>query len=470
MATTPTPRSLALDTLLGVSRGKYGNIAVDTALRRSNLSEADRHLFTALVYGVIERQVTLDFLVSQFSDRPAETLDESLRMALRMGLYQLVYMDRIPDHAAVGETVVLLPKRTRGYANAILRSYLRFEAALPEGSPRESGLTTPKAWVGRFPILKDSASADKGFTPETVAFGMPLSMWQALEAAWGYEKTAAILSAFGQKPPLTLRVNSLRTTPEALTTRLTEAGYAVEAGLYLPTALRVWGSGDVTRLPGFAEGEFFIQDEASQICVSVLDAQPGDTVIDTCACPGSKSFGMGLDMKNQGRIYDFDLHESKLSLIETNAERLGISIIQTAQRDARRPDADLYGKADRVLCDVPCSGLGVMAKKPEMRHKDLSESSRLPAIQADVLEASAAYVKVGGVLVYSTCTLLPAENEQVVTDFLTRHPEFCFEEFGLEAQGAVMPVRSSQGMVTLCPDQNKTDGFFIARLKRTDSI
>ena len=170
MTNTSSPRALALETLAGVSRGKYGNIAVDTVLRRASLSEADRHLFTALVYGVIERQVTLDFLLDQFSDRPTDALDEQLRLALRMGLYQLIYMDRIPDHAAVGETVALLPKRTRGYANAILRAYLRFESSLPEGSSRESKLTSPEAWAQRFPVLKEKASAYKGFTPETVAY------------------------------------------------------------------------------------------------------------------------------------------------------------------------------------------------------------------------------------------------------------------------------------------------------------
>lgn len=468
MTNFTSPRALALDTLLGVSRGKYGNIAVDTVLRRSSLSEADRHLFTALVYGVIERQVTLDFLIDQFSDRPTDALDENLRLALRMGLYQLIYMDRIPNHAAVGETVDLLPKRTRGYANAILRAYLRFEAALPEGSPRENKLTTPEAWVSRFPVLKESACAAKGYTPETVALGMPRGMLETFVRAMGREDALACLSALGDKPPLTLRINPLRTSPDALSARLSDQGISVSSGLYLPTALRVWGSGDVTRLPGFGTGDFFIQDEASQLCVSVVGARPGDLVIDTCACPGSKSFGMGISMENQGEIHAFDLHESKLSLIQTNAERLGLSLISVARRDARDPDPALIGKADRVLCDVPCSGLGVMAKKPELRHKDLSESSRLPAIQADILAASAAYVKEGGILVYSTCTILPEENERVVSAFLEAHPDFTFEEFSVPAlDESVLPIVSHQGMVTLRPDKNKTDGFFIAKLRKT---
>ncbi len=468
MTNITSSRALALDTLLGVSRGKYGNIAVDTVLRRASLSEADRHLFTALVYGVIERQVTLDFLIDQFSDRPTDALDENLRLALRMGLYQLIYMDRIPNHAAVGETVDLLPKRTRGYANAILRAYLRFEASLPEGSPRESKLTTPEAWVDRFPVLNEKASAAKGYTPETVAFGMPLAMMEAFINAMGYTEACATVSALTNKPPLTLRVNPLRTSVDALSARLAAEGLSPVSGLYLSTALRLAASGDVTRLPGFDSGEFFIQDEASQLCVSVVDAHPGDIVIDTCACPGSKSFGMGISMENKGEIHAFDLHESKLSLIKTNAERLGLSIISVARRDARDPDPTLIGTADRVLCDVPCSGLGVMAKKPELRHKDLSESARLPAVQADILEASAKYVKEGGVLVYSTCTLLPAENEEVVTAFLKNHPEFSTEDFSIPAiDSSNASVESRDGMVTLLPHRHGTDGFFIAKLKKT---
>ena len=456
------PRSLALDTLAGIGRGKYGNIAVDTVLKRSNLSEADRHLFTALVYGVIERQVTLDFLIDQFSDRPTDALDEPLRLALRMGLYQLIYMDRIPDHAAVGETVALLPKRTRGYANAILRSYLR-----QSGASREHTLTSPKAWGERYPVLRDPASAAKGFTPETVAFGVPLTMWEVYVQALGYAEACAVLSAFSHKPPLTLRVNPLRQATEALDTELTNEGLSPESGLYLSTALRLPISGDITRLPGFASGAFFVQDEASQLCVAVLGAQPGDTVIDTCACPGSKSFGMGMDMNNQGCIFAFDLHESKLSLIQKNAERLGLSIISVARRDARDPDPALIGKADRVLCDVPCSGLGVMAKKPELRHKDLSESSRLPGIQADILEASSRYVKDGGVLVYSTCTLLPEENQNIICAFLEKHPEFSPVDFKISARNpAVRDVCSQNGMLTLLPHLHGTDGFFIAKLTK----
>ena len=460
-----SPRSLALNTLLAVERGQYGNIAVDTALRRYPMSDPDRHLYTALVYGVTERKTTLEYLLSKFSSRPMDELDGTVRVALCMGLYQLIYLDRVPDHAALDETVSLVPRKVSGFVNAILRSYLRFEASLPRlpddsRAPRESKLTSPAAWTERFPDLSHPMQA------LSVCCGVPLSLCETFVDALGYDRAASALAAFGDKPPITVRVNTEKTTPEALTAELTAAGLTVLPAHYADTALRV-PDGAITATDAFGRGDFFVQDEASQLCVAALDAKPGDVVVDTCACPGSKSFGIALTMQNQGEVHSFDLHKSKLSLIESGAERLGLTVVTAADRDARRPDPDLLGKCDRVLCDVPCSGLGVIAKKPEIRHKDLTESARLPAIQAAILEASAGYLKPGGVLVYSTCTILPAENQDVVKTFLSAHPEFEPLDFTFPAKNAsVTDIVSEEGMVTLLPDRNSTDGFFIARLRR----
>ncbi len=466
--TVSNPRALALDTLAAVERGQYGNITVDTVLRRHDLTEADRHLYTALVYGVIERRVTLEFLLQLHSNRPIRELDDTVRTALCMGLYQLVYLDRIPDHAALDATVDLVPRRVSGFVNAVLRAYLRFESALPKApdgtpAPRENRLTTPADWMARYPAL--ASDPDLALA---VAYGVPVAMCRVFSDALG-ERTPAVLAAFGEKPPITLRVNTEKTTAEELKNILTAEGFAVSDGLYIPTALRV-GSGAVTDTQAFRDGLFFVQDEASQICTAVLDAHPGDTVVDTCACPGSKSFGIALGMENRGEVHAFDLHKSKLSLILSGAERLGLSTVTAAERDARHPDLELLGNCDRVLCDVPCSGLGVIAKKPEIRHKDLTESARLPAIQAAILEASAAYLKPGGILVYSTCTVLPAENEQVVTAFLAAHPAFEPLDFTVPARDpSVSDIASRGGMVTLLPDENRTDGFFIARMRRLAS-
>ena len=460
-----TARALALTTLLSVERGQYGNIAVDTALHRHPLSEADRHLYTALVYGVTERKTTLEYLLAKFSSRPLRELDDSVRTALCMGLYQLIYLDRVPDHAALDETVSLVPRRVSGYVNAVLRSYLRFEASLPSTAdgnpaPRENQLITPAHWTARFPDLTEPIEA------MSVCCGVPVSLCKTFAEALGYDRALSVLTAFGGKPPITVRVNTLAATPESLSRALTAEGMNPQPALYAPHALRV-PDGALTATEAFDKGHFFVQDEASQLCVAALDARPGNVVADTCACPGSKSFGIALSMENRGEVHAFDLHKSKLSLITSGAERLGLSIITADERDARRPDPDLLGKCDRVLCDVPCSGLGVIAKKPEIRHKDLSESARLPAIQAAILEASAGYLKPGGVLVYSTCTLLPAENQDVVSAFLAVHPEFEPLDFSFPAQDpSVSDIISEGGMATLLPDANRTDGFFIARMRR----
>ncbi len=466
MSTPSSPRALALSTLLAVEKGKYGNIAVDTVLKRTDMSEADRHLYTALVYGVTERKTTLEFLLGKFSSRPLSELDDTVRIALCMGLYQLVYLDRVPDHAALDETVSLVPRKVSGYVNAVLRAYLRFEASLPrlpDGSraPREKELTTPNGWVARFPELGEGEC-----TALSVCYGVPVSLCETFVAALGYGRAASAFRGFCEKPPMTVRVNTQKTTPEKLAAELTAAGLTVLSSLYADTALRV-PEGAITATEAFARGEFFIQDEASQLCVAALDARPGDIVADTCACPGSKSFGIALTMENTGEVHSFDLHKSKLSLIESGAARLGLNIVTADERDARHPDSALLGKCDRVLCDVPCSGLGVIAKKPEIRHKDLTESARLPAIQAAILEASAGYLKPGGVLVYSTCTVLPAENGDVVTAFLAAHPEFEPYDFTFPAKDeTVSDIVSEGGMATLLPDANRTDGFFIARLRR----
>ncbi len=466
MPTPSSPRALALSTLLSVEKGKYGNIAVDTVLKRVPMSDPDRHLYTALVYGVTERKTTLEFLLGKLSSRPLDQLDDTVRVALCMGLYQLVYLDRVPDHAALDETVSLVPRKVSGFVNAVLRSYLRFEAALPalpDGSraPRENRLTAPEEWVSRFPELGEG-----DLTALSVCYGIPVSLCETFVAALGYGPAASALAGFCQKPPMTVRVNTVKTTPEALTAELTAAGLTVQPAHYANTALRV-PEGAITATEAFARGDFFIQDEASQLCVAALDAKPDHIVADTCACPGSKSFGIALTMENRGEVHAFDLHKSKISLIESGAARLGLTIVTADERDARRPDPALLGRCDRVLCDVPCSGLGVIAKKPEIRHKDLTESSRLPAIQAAILEASAGYLKPGGVLVYSTCTILPAENGDVVSAFLASHPEFEPFDFTFPAKdGAVSDIVSEGGMVTLLPNRNATDGFFIARLRR----
>ena len=435
-------RGIAQKILLDAEkRSTYSNIALDRELSRCELSDADKALCSVIVLGVTERALTLDAIIDALASRPSE-IEADARVLLRMGIYQLHFLDRIPDHAAVNETVSLAPRRIRGFVNAMLRSYLRTK----EGGGIES----------LFPKKQENPHAYL-----SLKHSFPEDMCRRFCEIYGFERTDAIFERFNSAPPMTLRINRLKTIRADYAALLDECGIEYELSDRLCDAVKVEGAA-YSSLPGADDGLFFVQDEASQACVEVLGAESGEVIIDTCSCPGSKSFGSAVRMKNEGEIYSFDLHKSKLSLIENGAVRLGIDIIKVAECDGRRPDESLFGRADRVLCDVPCSGLGVIAKKPEIRYKDISEFARLPEIQYAILEASANYLKAGGILVYSTCTVLPEENGENIEKYLSAHPEFEAVDF------TVLGRESKGGMLSLSPDIDGTDGFFIAKLRRKD--
>ena len=424
-----TARSLAYELLQKADRSKqYSNIALDHALESSDLSNTDKRLASILFYGVIERRLTLDYRISQLSSRSISELDAKVLCALRLGLYQLMYLDRVPAHAAINETVALCPKKSSGFVNAILRAHTRTEMTAP---PREDEV--------RFLSLSYSVCE-------------PLV--KKFVDSYGVETTEDILRGFERSSDTTLRVNTLMTSREELSKRIDGSSYTQNSpvGLY--------AKGSVREMQGFDDGLFFVQDEASQICVEALGGKSGELVLDICSCPGSKSFGTAIKMANDGKIISFDLHENKLSLVRSGAQRLGINIIETRAADGRDGIPELEGMADRVLCDVPCSGFGVLAKKPELRYKDPKESENLPKIQRAILDNACKYVKSDGVLVYSTCTLLPEENEKNIFAFLDDHPEFklCPWQVG--------DIDATEGYITLLPHVHKTDGFFIAKLIR----
>ena len=423
-------RAIALDVLTKCEAGGYSNIALDTVIKRNDLTSQDRSLLTALVYGVIERRITLDYYISSLSSISNSKIERDTRNLLRMGLYQLAYMEKIPPHAAINETVSLANKRSKGFVNAILRNFVR------EGDKIA------------FPDKSDGVK----YLSVTYSVGEPLI--KELMSAYSFEECEKMLSAFGEKTPITLRVNNLKAARDDL---LSELGGVPTK--YSPDGI-ILENAAVSELEALRDGRVTVQDEASQICVRALVARPGETVIDACACPGSKSFGAAMSMDNCGRLLAFDIHENKLSLVQKGAERLGISIISTEAHDAREPIEELFGKADRIICDVPCSGFGVIGKKPEIRYKDPSESARLPQIQYDILQNVSKYLKVGGTLVYSTCTGLPDENENVVNKFLENNSGFSLVPF------SVGELDAARGMITLLPHIHHTDGFFIAKIER----
>ncbi len=430
---TKNIRALALDVLTRCEAGGYSNITLDTVIKRNALSGSDRALLTALVYGVIERKITLDYMISKLSSIPDSKIERDTRNALRLGLYQLAYMDKIPAHAALNETVSLVNKRSKGFVNAVLRSYQRTgdKIALPDGSDKVKYLS--------------------------VKYSVGEELIKALLRTYPFEECEKIFAAFGQKTPITMRVNNLKTSRKEICQRI--AGSTLTP--ISPDGITVENAA-VGELDALRDGSVTVQDEASQICVRAIGALKGETVLDVCACPGSKSFGAAMTMQNEGKILAFDIHENKLSLVKSGAERLGISIIETAAHDAREFIPELEGKADRIICDVPCSGFGVIGKKPEIRYKDPKESERLPSIQLDILENVSKYLKVGGTLVYSTCTILPEENENNVIKFLENHKNFKLVPF------CVGSLTAESGMITLLPHIHNTDGFFIAKLMRND--
>lgn len=423
-------RAIALDVLTKCEAGGYSNIALDTVIKRNDLTSQDRSLLTALVYGVIERRITLDYCISSLSSISNSKIERDTRNLLRMGLYQLAYMEKIPPHAAINETVSLANKRSKGFVNAILRNFVR------EGDNIK---------------LPDRSDCIKYLS---VAYSVGEALVKELLGAYSLEECEKMLSAFGEKTPITLRVNNLKAARDEL---LSELGGVPTK--YSPDGI-ILENAAVSELEALRDGRVTVQDEASQICVRALGARSGETVIDACACPGSKSFGAAMSMENCGRLLAFDIHENKLSLVQKGAERLGISIISTEAHDAREPIEELFGKADRIICDVPCSGFGVIGKKPEIRYKDPSESARLPQIQYDILQNVSKYLKVGGTLVYSTCTVLPDENENVVNKFLENNSGFSLVPF------SVGELEAARGMITLLPHIHHTDGFFIAKIER----
>lgn len=425
-----TARELALELLIKAESSKqYSNIALDNALKKSDLSSADKGLTSALFYGVIERRITLDYQIKSLSSRNINEIDKRTLNALRIGLYQLIYLDRIPHHAAINESVDLCTRKSSGFVNAILRSFLR-----------KGKLTLP--------------SPDDTLEYLSVAYSVDRPLLSKLLSIFDREETEKLLNAINEAPKTTLRVNTLLTNREALLSKI-PTGVPTSNS---PNGILVQGA--LRELYGFDDGLFFVQDEASQICIEALGAKRGELIMDICSCPGSKSFGAAINMENSGELYSFDLHENKLSLVINGAKRLKIDIIKAAACDGRHFLPEFEKKADRIICDVPCSGFGVLAKKPELRYKDPTESESLPKIQLDILENACKYLKSGGTLVYSTCTVFPEENEKNIERFISQHPDFYLDPFG------VGEIFAKSGMITLLPHIHKTDGFFIAKLKR----
>lgn len=431
-------REHALKLLLDCeASGKYANLALSSHTLDS-LSAEERSSITALFYTAVEHKITYDYLIGAFAKRSVDKLSAHTLNILRLGMCQILDMEKIPDFAAVNETVKLAKNSgERSLVNGVLRAAVRSKGCLPFPEKEKN------------PVRYYS-----------VIYSLPLATVKHFIGMLGEEESVKLLEAFSAKQPTSLSVNTQNVTVDELAAELEKEGYAATRAAFSPTTVKVFGSVDPRKLPSFARGDIFVQDEASAICARALGAQAGERIIDVCAAPGGKSFALAILACDKAEVLSFDIHESKLSLIEGGAKRLGLSSVKAMQRDATTPDTALFGTADRVLCDAPCSGLGVIAKKPDLRYKSIEKAAELPSLQLSILTESAKYVKRGGVLVYSTCTLSDAENSAVVRSFLEANPDFCSVDF------SVGELESSGGMLTLYPHLHGTDGFFIAKMKR----
>jgi 16S rRNA (cytosine967-C5)-methyltransferase len=293
-----------------------------------------------------------------------------------------------------------------------------------------------------------------------VKYSFPLWIVKAFDKLYGREKTEQLLGVFNEQKYTDLTANTIKTTAESLRRSIEAAGIETVDSLVPQYTVRIPRSVNPEHIPGFSDGEFFVQDSACVVSALALDPKAGERVIDVCSCPGGKSFIAAIIMNDKGEIHSFDLHESKLSLIAEGSERLGLVSLNIDCVDATSPKEELLGTADKVICDVPCSGLGVLSKKPDLRYKSEESALELPPLQYDILSASARYLKVGGEILYSTCTLRREENEDIIEKFLECNSEFTKTDF------TVGNLSSTDGMLTLLPSVHNTDGFFMAKLKK----
>ena len=436
MGKTVNARLAALEMLMRCRRdGAWSGAVIDEGLSRYALSGRDAALASRLCLGVLQNDRLCDFYIDSYCHTK---LEPPVRDILRLGVYQLLFLDRIPARAAVGETVELC--RTRGYAraaglvNAVLRRVAENRDALPE-------------------IPGEGTAAYL-----SVRYSHPEWLCAYLIGKKGYAFAEAFLKENNDPPKLCLQVNTLKGSTEDYTRALSEAGIPYRA--LTPDGCVELEGGLASALPGYAEGLFYIQDRAARLTVEIAAPAPGMRVLDACACPGGKSFAAAIRMENRGGILSCDIHAKKLRILTEGAARLGLANIETRAMDAREFDPALAGSFNLVIADAPCSGFGVIAKKPEIRHKDRESLQSLPEIQGAILDNLSRYVKPGGTLLYSTCTIFEEENEDVARAFLEKHADYRAEDFSL------CGIESWDGMYTFWPHIDGTDGFFAARFRR----
>ncbi len=441
------PREIAAEAMMEIMEdGAYNNMALRRLLRQNGaMPPKDRALVTEIVNGTLRNLYYIDHVLNQFSKTKTEKMKPWVLAVMRTAVYQMYFM-KIPDSAACNEGVKLIAQRglapLKGFVNGVLRTAGREKAAV----------ILPKEGTAEFLHIR---------------YSHPLWLMKMWLAYFGYAETEKLCQANNQSPDVTIRVNILKTEKPLLKKQLEQAGVTAVEGRIAPFALHLKKTADIGRLQVFLEGLFHVQDESSQLAVELLDPQKGEAILDLCAAPGGKSFTIAEKMENTGNLVCGDIYEHKIELIAEGAKRLGIEIIAPIRQDATQWNEKYVNAFDRVLVDAPCSGLGLMGKKPDIRlKKNGDEIDDLVPMQRKILSNGASYVKPGGILIYSTCTLCRKENEKNVEWFLQNHPEFIPEDISEFLPQALWQESAERGHITLLPHKSKTDGFFIAKMKR----
>lgn len=435
-------RQAAFEALLKIQReGAYSNLVVDASLKENDhFDDRDKAFFSNLVYGTLDRLILIDYNLSLYLNQPVRKLKPELHTILRLGTYQLLFLDKVPSSAAVNESVKLAKVNKSAFAASLVNAVLRRVA--------DNGLKLPEGAENDPDYL-----AIKYSCPEWL-----ISMW--IEA-YGFDNAIALAEKALEAAPVVVKVNTLKISVDDLIWKLAEEGVIAEKSAKYPESLILNNTGAVEDLLAYQQGYFHAQDFASQICCKVVDAKPGETVFDLCSAPGGKTFTIAEGMQNTGCVRAFDVYQSRVDLIKSGAKRLGLDNVYTYLSDASIFNEN-YGMADRVLCDVPCSGLGIIRRKPEIRFKKSADIDNLPELQYRILCNAVKYLKEGGRLVYSTCTLNPKENDEVCNRFLAEHPDFK----AVKVLPELRRYSENDKYLTLMPHVHSTDGFFVAAFQK----
>ncbi len=432
-------RQIAFEILLKIEKDKaYSNLAIDSAVKAFCPDSTDCAFISRLVYGVTERKITLDYIISGCLSQPISKLKKEVLVILRLGTYQLVFSDKIPASAAVNESVKLVKNNKCAFATGLVNAVLR------------------KVSTEGFSIPQDIDPVKR----MSVLYSAPEELVKFLSYHYGENNAEEFLKSALMSKKIIIRVNTVKTTPEELKTLLEKEGVGVsETSVH--NAFQINVNKAVYELESYKKGLFHVEDISSQLCIEALAPFENCTMIDVCAAPGGKSFTAAEHMNNKGVLYSCDIYESRTDLIKEGAERLGLDCIKTFVNDASEFNED-FPKADRVLCDVPCSGMGIISKKPEIKYKKLDDIKELLPIQRKILETASKYVKDGGRLVYSTCSVNPNENRKICDAFLKEHPEFT----SVKALPHIERTVDEGDYLTLMMHKNNCDGFFIAVFDR----